>query len=166
MACQGLKAVGVVLHRGCERQAAEGRQSAPADRRPEPEKTELPEALPWWHAALVLLEGVVPGLRRASEMIGREPGTIRSERPLPSKELLALVEPVEGVLGVVVGGEVDLGEPRRCLGRSAVSSWLRGAEQRGRWRLVGVLRVGTRGAGWPAELRERCRLFWSRGVDR
>ena len=114
MARQGLEAVGLVLHRGCERQAAEGRQSAPADRRPELEETKLPKALPWWHAALVLLESVVPSLRRASEMIGREPGAIRSKRPLPSKELLALVEPVEGVLRVVVSGEIQFGEARGC----------------------------------------------------
>ena len=46
MACQGLEAVGEVLHRGGEGKAAELRQAAPANRRPKAKEAELAEALP------------------------------------------------------------------------------------------------------------------------
>uniref|UniRef100_R7VZJ0 Carboxyl-terminal-processing protease n=1 Tax=Aegilops tauschii TaxID=37682 RepID=R7VZJ0_AEGTA len=46
MAFQGLKTVGVVLHRGGEGKAAELRQAAPANRRPKAKEAELAEALP------------------------------------------------------------------------------------------------------------------------
>ena len=43
-------------------------------------------------------------------MVGREPDMIRCERVLPSKKLLSVGEPIQGVLRAVVGGEVELAE--------------------------------------------------------
>ena len=47
---------------------------------------------------------------------------------LPPEELLALVEPVEGVLSTIVSGEVNLGESWRRLSLTAMALRLGGAE--------------------------------------
>ena len=128
MTRQSLETVGEILDRGGEGKATELRQAASADRGPKAKEAELAEGLPRGHGALVLLEGVVPCLGGPAEVIRGEPGAVRCERPLPPEELLALVEPVEGVLGAVVGGEGELGEARRCLSMTAVSVRLCGTE--------------------------------------
>jgi hypothetical protein len=69
------------------------------------------KTLPRGHATLVLLEGVVPRLCGAPEVVGGEPSAVQREGALPAEEPLTLVEPVERVRRTVVGGEVDLGEP-------------------------------------------------------
>ena len=129
------------------------------------------------HAALVLLEGVVPRLCIAAEVIRGEPGAVRRERPLSPEELLTLVEPVEGVLGAVIGGEVKLGEARRCLSMTAVSVRLGGMEQQRGWRWSGVhmwsvgkwwpveASMETRGAGGPVVRQGGRRLVRGHGVD-
>jgi hypothetical protein len=78
------------------------------------------KAVPWGHAALVLLEGVIPCLGGAPEVIGGQPSAVRREDTLPTEELLALVEPVEGVLRAVVGGEFELGVAWGCRGSAAM----------------------------------------------
>ena len=125
------------------------------------------EALPRRHATLVLLEGVVPGLCRAAEVVRGEPGTLQGEGALFAKELLALVESVEGVLRVVISGEVQFGKPRRCLSRSVVANWLRGAQQRGLGHLVSMAptREVPRRAGGIAELQSGRWRFSSRRVN-
>ena len=92
---------------------------------------------------------------------------LRGEGALPAKELLALVEPVEGVLRAVISGEVQFGKPRRCLSRSAVADWLGGAKQRGLGRPVSMAaaRGVPRRAGGIAELQSGCRRVSSRCVD-
>ena len=129
MACQGLETVGEVLHRGGEGKAAELCQAAPANRRPKAKEAELAEALPRGHAALVLLEGVVPGLGCTAEVVGCQPSALRHERALATEKLLTLVEPVKRVLCAIISGKIDLGEPWRRLGRRAMTDRLGGAEQ-------------------------------------
>ena len=80
------------------------------------------------HAALVLFEGVVPCLGGPAEMVGCQPGPFRCGRALAAKELVTLVEPVKRVIGAVVRGEVDLGEPGRLLVWRALAHCLGGAE--------------------------------------
>ena len=46
VACEGLESVGEVLDRGGEGEAAKLGQATPTDRRPEPQETEFPKALP------------------------------------------------------------------------------------------------------------------------
>jgi hypothetical protein len=96
MACQRLKAVGEILHRGGEGEATELGQPAPAYRGYEPEEAKVVEALPWRHPALVLLEGVVPCLGGAVEVVGGDPRAVGRQCPLPPEKLVALVEPVQG----------------------------------------------------------------------
>ena len=48
-------------------------------------------------------------------MIGGDPGAVGRERALPPETLVALVEPIQGVDGAVVGRELQLGESRRRL---------------------------------------------------
>jgi hypothetical protein len=43
-------------------------------------------------------------------MIGRKPRAICGWRPLATEELLTVIEPVQGVLGVVIHGELHLVE--------------------------------------------------------
>ena len=102
MARQGLEAVGEVLHRRGEGKAAELRKAAPANRGPKTEEAELAEALPSRHGTLVLLESIVPRLCRAAEVIRGKPGPLRSKCALPAEELVALVEPVEGILRAII----------------------------------------------------------------
>jgi hypothetical protein len=64
-----------------------------------------------------MLKGIVSRLGCAYEVVGGQPCAIRGHRPLSSEELLALIEPVEGICSAVVGGELQLveawrGEPR------------------------------------------------------
>ena len=105
--CHRLEAIRELLHSGNKRQPAQLSQPTPADRRAKAQTTQLLEALPRWHA-LVLLEGVVPSLGRPPEMIGGEPGTVGGERALTPKELFTLVEPIQGIDGAVVCGELQL----------------------------------------------------------
>ena len=98
MTRQSLEAVGEVLHRGGERQAAQLGQAAPADRWPETKRAQLSETIPWGHAALVLLEGVVPCLGGPAEMVGSQPSALRCGRALSAEKLVALVEPVKRVV--------------------------------------------------------------------
>jgi hypothetical protein len=90
----------------------------------EAKEAELAKAIPWGHAALVLLEGVIPRLGGAPEMVGGEPSAVRRESTLPIEELLALVEPVEGALRAVVGGELEFGIAGRHRGSAAMDVWL------------------------------------------
>ena len=85
------------------------------------------EAIPRWHAALVLLEGVVPCLGGPAEMVGSQPSALRRGCALPAEELVTLVEPVKRVVGAVVCGEVDLGEPGRLLVWRTLAHCLGGA---------------------------------------
>jgi hypothetical protein len=51
----------------------------------------------------------------AAEVVGGDPRAVGRQCPLPPEKLDALVEPVQGVDGAVVGGELQLGEARRLL---------------------------------------------------
>jgi hypothetical protein len=73
------------------------------------------EALPRRHPALVLFEGIVPRLCGATEVVGGDPRAVGRHGLLPPEKLVALVEPVQGVDGAVVGGKLQLGEARRLL---------------------------------------------------
>ena len=84
-----------VLQRGAEHKPTEFRKSRILDRRFELQMTEFLEALPRRHPG-VLLEGVVPRLRRAPEVIGREPRPVGGQRLLAAKKLLTVIEPVQG----------------------------------------------------------------------
>lgn len=66
---------------------------------------ELDEALPRQHA-LVQLQGVVPCLGDPLQMIGGQPDVVGQERAPPTEKLLTAIEPVQGVVGAVKGGEV------------------------------------------------------------
>jgi hypothetical protein len=110
VACQGLEVVGKVLHCGGERQSIELSQAASADRRAKPEKTQLPETVPWRHATLVLFEGVVPRLGSPPQVIQGQPCPFGGECALTPEKLIALVEPVQGVNGAVVRRELQFGE--------------------------------------------------------
>ena len=72
-------------------------------------------------------------------MIRRELGAVRGRGSLTTEELLTMVEPVQGILGAVVGCEFQLVEARR-MGALAgtVGCWL-GSATRGR-RCAGVTR--------------------------
>jgi hypothetical protein len=61
------------------------------------------KALPRRHPALVLLEGVVPCLCGATEVVGGDPRAVGRHGPLPPEKL---VELVQGVDGAIVGGEL------------------------------------------------------------
>ena len=54
-----------------------------------------------------------------AEVIGGYPGAVGRNCALPPEKLVALVEPVQGVDGSVVGGELQLGEARRLLAGGA-----------------------------------------------
>ena len=43
-------------------------------------------------------------------MVGGDPRAVGRHGPLPPEKLVALIEPVQGVDGAVVGGELQLGE--------------------------------------------------------
>jgi hypothetical protein len=43
-------------------------------------------------------------------MIGRKPHAIYGGRPLAKEELLTVIEPVQGALGAVIRGEIQLVE--------------------------------------------------------
>jgi hypothetical protein len=43
-------------------------------------------------------------------MIGRKPHAICGRRPLATEELLTVIEPIQGVLGAVIRGELQLVE--------------------------------------------------------
>lgn len=58
----------------------------------------------------MLFQGVVPCLGHAVEVVRGEPETIGSECPLAPKELLALREPIQGILHAIVLGKVQLAE--------------------------------------------------------
>jgi hypothetical protein len=81
----------------------------------------------------------MPHLGAASEMIGGEPSAVRRESTLPPEELLALVEPVEGVFQAIVGGELKFGVAERRRGSAAMDVRLsaghggRGARSLRRW---------------------------------
>jgi hypothetical protein len=64
------------------------------------------KALPRGHPTLVLLEGVVPRLCGATEVVGGDPRAVGRHGPLPPKKLVTLVEPVQGVDGAIVGGKL------------------------------------------------------------
>jgi hypothetical protein len=81
----------------------------------EPEEAQVTKALPRRHPALVLLEGVVPRLCGATEVVGGDPRVVGRHGPLPPEKLVALIKPVHGVDGAIVGGELQLGEARRLL---------------------------------------------------
>ena len=66
VARQCLEAVDEVLHCGEEQKGPKLRQTAPVYRRNKAQEAQIAETLPWWHAALVLLEGVIPRLCGAS----------------------------------------------------------------------------------------------------
>uniref|UniRef100_M8BM15 Heparan-alpha-glucosaminide N-acetyltransferase n=1 Tax=Aegilops tauschii TaxID=37682 RepID=M8BM15_AEGTA len=104
---------GVLLNVVCSLQVEES--WADVARRTEAQEAQIAEALPWWHDALVLFEGVIPRLRGSSEMIQGDPGAVGLERALSLEKLVALVEPIQGVDGAVVGRELQLGESRRRL---------------------------------------------------
>jgi hypothetical protein len=70
------------------------------------------KALPRRHLALVLLEGVVPRLCGATEVVEGNPRAVGRHGPLPPEKL---VEPVQGVDGAVLGGKFQLGEARQLL---------------------------------------------------
>jgi hypothetical protein len=86
-------AVGVVLYRRGEGQAGKFGQAGAPNRRPEPKGTDLLEASPRWHA-LVLLQGVIPSLRSALQVIRSEPSAVSNQGALAPEELLALVQPI------------------------------------------------------------------------
>ena len=69
-------------------------------------------------------------------MIGGDPGAVGRERALPPEKLVALVEPIQGVDGAVVGRELQLGESRRWLGVDDGRVCVIRVEQRGRRRRV------------------------------
>jgi hypothetical protein len=71
-----------------------------------------------------------------------EPSPVRGEGALPSEELLALVEPVEGVLDAVVRGEVELGVAWGGWAGGALAGVLRAASGRLRKARVCRLRKG------------------------
>ncbi|XP_044376476.1 uncharacterized protein [Triticum aestivum] len=125
------KAAGEVLHRGEERKTPKLRQTAPAYRRTEAQEAQIAEALPWWHATLVLFEDVVPRLRGSPEMIRGDPGAVGRERALSPEKLVALVEPIQEVDGAVVGRKLQLGESRRRLDVDDGRVLLVNMEQRG-----------------------------------
>ena len=77
----------------------------PTNRRPKLQIAQLLEKIRRTHA-LVLLEGAVPCLGRAGEMVRREPSAVRGQGTLPMEELVTMIEPIEGILGTIVGGEL------------------------------------------------------------
>jgi hypothetical protein len=79
-----------VLHRGAEQKPTEFRKARILARRFELQMTEFLEALSQRHPG-VLLEGVVPRLRRAPKFIGREPRPVRGQRLLAAKKLLTVI---------------------------------------------------------------------------
>jgi hypothetical protein len=99
-------------------------KSAPAYRGAKPEEAEVAESLPRRHPALVLLEDVVPCLGGAAEVVGGDPCAVGRQCVLPTDELLALVEPVEGVLRAIVGGELEFGIAGRRRGRATMNVWV------------------------------------------
>jgi hypothetical protein len=48
-------------------------------------------------------------------VVGSDPCAVGRQCPLPLKKLLALVEPIEGVGGTIIGGELQLGVAGRLL---------------------------------------------------
>src|SRR4051812_45002395 len=98
-----------------------GRRPSSARRLPrmgeggEPDEAQVVKALPRRHPALVLLEGVVPRLCGATEVVGGDPRAVGRQGSLPPEKLIALIEPVQGVDCAVVRGELQFGEARRLL---------------------------------------------------
>ena len=70
-----LKTACELLHRGVEGQPAQLYQASAANGWSEAKATQVLEPIPW-RLALVLLEGIVPRLGIAREVIGRHPGSL------------------------------------------------------------------------------------------
>ena len=138
MAGHRLKAVGELLDSRLEWQAPQLRQPSTANWRSEALAAQLDEALPRRHA-LILLEGVVPGLRQAPEVVRRNPRSVGGRPSLAPEELLAVVEPIQGVFRAVVRCELEA----MRLGRQAVETAPHGLLRA----LVGTLLVGPRWHG-------------------
>jgi hypothetical protein len=85
-----VEAVDVVLYRRGEGQASKLGQAGAVNRRPKPKGTDLLEAFPRWHA-IVLLQGIIPSLRSALQVIQSGPSAVSNQGVLAPKELLALV---------------------------------------------------------------------------
>lgn len=117
MAQHRVEAINVVLDRGRELKAAQLGKAGALDSRTEPLVAQLLQAIPWQHP-LVLLEGVIPRLRRAHQVVRRQPGAIRGLRALPAEELLTLGEPVEWVDGAIISRELEFVEARMCCSMS------------------------------------------------
>jgi hypothetical protein len=111
MAQHRVEAVGVVLDGGGELEPSQLRQTRAANCWPELEMAELLEALPGRHP-LVLLDGEVPCLGRTRQVVRRQPRSVGGEGTLSPEELLAMVDPVQGIDRSVVGGELQLVEAR------------------------------------------------------
>ena len=149
MAHQGVETLLVLLDGAVPREPCELRETVAADGWTEALVGEFLEALPRRHA-LVLLEGIVPGLRHPGHVVRGEPDPIGGQCTLSSEELLAMVEPVQGIIGGGVGWEVDLAEAGDAQALvEAAGPWRRRRTERGsaerrwdrRWR------VGERDAG-------------------
>jgi hypothetical protein len=65
--------------------------------------------------ALVLHEGEVPRLGRPTKVVGRQPHVVRRRGLLTAEELLAMVEPVQRIVEVIVCRELQLVEARDSL---------------------------------------------------
>jgi hypothetical protein len=91
----GIVALRVLVDGGVEREAGQFGQLS-ALHGPKAQLAQLAKMLPRWHA-LILLQRGVPGLRRAAEVVRGEPCVVRRQGALTMEELLAAVEPVEGV---------------------------------------------------------------------
>ena len=109
MAHQGVETLLVLLDGAVPREPCKLREAVAADGWTEALVGEFLEAFPRRHA-LVLLEGIVPGLRHLGHVVRGEPNPIRGQCTLSSEELLTTMEPVQGIVGAVVGWEVDLAE--------------------------------------------------------
>jgi hypothetical protein len=65
---------------------------------------------------LVLLEGIVPRLGGASEVVGHQPCLIRNQCALAPEELFTVIEPVEGVCRSIIRRKLQLVEVQRSMG--------------------------------------------------
>ena len=106
MAGHRLEPVGELLDGRVPRQAPQLRRSGAANRRTEALTAQVDEALPRRHA-LVLLEGVVPRLSQPAEVIGRHPCSVRGRPALSPEKLLAVIEPIQGILRTIICLEVQ-----------------------------------------------------------
>lgn len=96
-----LEGVQICADRRRERKAREVRQMISTERRPKMLMAEASELLPLRPATVAFQNGL-PQLGRSGEVIRRQPYPVSAAGLLPTEELLALGQPVNGVLLAVI----------------------------------------------------------------